>query len=479
MAAYSKPNLINVVWASGGDRVAPDIAKYNTGWLAEIPPRQYFNFIDWKQDQWAAYSNQIGIPEWDSETEYQAGKSVVQGTDGNIYQAVATTTGTDPVVDTASRWRRVAVEDAPSNGRQYVRRNHAWQEIDSTAFAPAVHTHPISQINGLQNALNNKLDITGTTPVLNSVGSITLRLTSVENSANSITGRVGTTDNWSVGKASASSDNVGIRSFTLGTSLFLRENDVFVNKDLYVNSDLVFHQGNLNPSIYAPISGPTFTGTPRAPTPPKGDVSTRVATTSFVADNGVPSRAILMWSGSVSDIPSGWTLCDGTGGTPNLQDRFILGAGSTYNVGATGGSKDAVLVSHNHGGATGTQSHNHTHTGTTNANNRGHTHTGTTNAAGNHTHSYELSQAFDEGRDPGNYIGWGQNRHLRTRSGKINSAGNHSHSFGTNSESQNHSHTFTTGNNSQNHTHTVNAQGESGTNKNMPPYYALCFIMKL
>ena len=63
---------------------------------------------------------------------------------------------------------------------------------------------------------------------------------------------------------------------------------------------------------------------------------------------GVPVGGIIMWSGATNAIPSGWALCDGQNGTPNLQDRFIVGAGSTYAVDATGGSADATLVSHTH-----------------------------------------------------------------------------------------------------------------------------------
>ena len=63
---------------------------------------------------------------------------------------------------------------------------------------------------------------------------------------------------------------------------------------------------------------------------------------------GVPSGAIILWSGASNAIPSGYVLCDGNNNTPNLQDRFVVGAGNTYAVEATGGSKDATLVSHTH-----------------------------------------------------------------------------------------------------------------------------------
>ena len=57
----------------------------------------------------------------------------------------------------------------------------------------------------------------------------------------------------------------------------------------------------------------------------------------------LPTGVILLWSGSIVSIPSGWVLCDGNNGTPNLQNRFLVGAGDTYTVDETGGN-----VNHNH-----------------------------------------------------------------------------------------------------------------------------------
>jgi len=76
---------------------------------------------------------------------------------------------------------------------------------------------------------------------------------------------------------------------------------------------------------------------------------------------------ILLWSGSIASIPTGWALCNGTAGTPNLMDKFVVGAGSSYAVGSTGGSSThshtvsvsgtaltvGQLPSHNHGPAIG------------------------------------------------------------------------------------------------------------------------------
>lgn len=71
------------------------------------------------------------------------------------------------------------------------------------------------------------------------------------------------------------------------------------------------------------------------------------------SEDGVPQNAIIMWSGSISSIPSGWTLCDGTDGAPDLTDRFVTGAGGQYSVGDVGGEDEHTLTeseipSHDH-----------------------------------------------------------------------------------------------------------------------------------
>lgn len=83
-------------------------------------------------------------------------------------------------------------------------------------------------------------------------------------------------------------------------------------------------------------------------------------------DHLVPTGVILMWSGALSNIPSGWALCDGNSGTPDLRDRFILGAGNGEEPGGTGGAHSKTLVlanlpSHDHNFTTGSAgAHGHT-----------------------------------------------------------------------------------------------------------------------
>ena len=70
-------------------------------------------------------------------------------------------------------------------------------------------------------------------------------------------------------------------------------------------------------------------------------VQTAVGTT-------IPTGMINLWYGDIGSVPSGWYLCDGANGTPDLRDKFVVGAGSTYSVAATGGTKDSVTVAHTH-----------------------------------------------------------------------------------------------------------------------------------
>ena len=66
---------------------------------------------------------------------------------------------------------------------------------------------------------------------------------------------------------------------------------------------------------------------------------------SSAALANVPSGAILMWSGSIATVPTGYVLCNGQSGTPNLQDSFIVGSGNSYSVNATGGFVSSGVMS--------------------------------------------------------------------------------------------------------------------------------------
>lgn len=147
--------------------------------------------------------------------------------------------------------------------------------------------------------------------------------------------------------------------------------------------------------------------------------------------NPFTTGMILMWSGTISTIPTGWSLCDGTSGTPNLTDKFIVGAGNTYTPGDTGGANSVTLTvnqipSHNHGGSTGNDSPDHSHGGVM--------------------------------RYPGGMVEQNQ-------------------SGGPDGPRSNYAQQ-TDGANTR-HTHSITAQGGGQAHENRPPYYALAYIMKL
>lgn len=118
MTEISKPTGLNIQWASAGDILDPGDTKYATGWEVEIPPRQWENYIQNKQDNFIAHANQHGVVVWDNETEYQTGKSYVQGaTNGIVYRCVLTHGGTpataeDPEADVGNTYWEVAFAEA-------------------------------------------------------------------------------------------------------------------------------------------------------------------------------------------------------------------------------------------------------------------------------------------------------------------------------------------------------------------------------
>lgn len=195
------------------------------------------------------------------------------------------------------------------------------------------------------------------------------------------------------------------------------------------------------------------------------DSSTAIATTAFV-QSVLPRGMIIMWGGSVVSIPAGWQLCDGSNTTPDLRNKFIVGAGtgvspSAYAVGATGGTTSVTLAASN------IPAHTHTFSGTTSIS--GTTGSGTAALSDpGHRHQQQTPREF-------------QGTRFTDASGQDTWEG-----YGFFGD---YTATVTSGIADNGHTHGFSATGSfsgntgsigSGTAFNtVPPYYALCYIQKM
>jgi len=171
---------------------------------------------------------------------------------------------------------------------------------------------------------------------------------------------------------------------------------------------------------------------------------------------------IIIWSGAVGSIPTGWQICDGTNGTPDLRNRFVVGAGDSYAVDATGGAATMDLRHRHDICNTNTKTHRHAVSGTFGSTGSAHGHDvsssptssaptevirsgvpGPTSTSDQHTHTIEETVDDDHGQ--------------------------HTHSVNINTEyGGSHTHTFGYSN-----------YALSSTQSRMPKYYALCFIQRV
>lgn len=178
----------------------------------------------------------------------------------------------------------------------------------------------------------------------------------------------------------------------------------------------------------ATVTGSTVNNTPiGATTASTGRFTTLTATgqVSFL-----PLGTIVLWYGASNDIPTGWRLCNGTGGTPDLRGMFIVGAGGSYSPNNTGGTANAIVVSH-------------THPATSSVTDPGHRHTITRTSLQIPSNGLSGVYPYD--------IGGG---------GTASNAGVADNQTGISVST------------------TISTTGDSGTNANLPPYYALCYIMR-
>lgn len=124
MANIVKPIGLSNIWASGGTKIDPGASKVNIGWVVQLPPYEYQNWVDNRQDQAIAHISQHGVPEWDSVTEYQGLLSYTQGSDGLIYKCTQTNTNKDPSNPLNSQYWAIAFESYGSVAALQVQLNN-------------------------------------------------------------------------------------------------------------------------------------------------------------------------------------------------------------------------------------------------------------------------------------------------------------------------------------------------------------------
>ena len=182
------------------------------------------------------------------------------------------------------------------------------------------------------------------------------------------------------------------------------------------------------------IIGDVNTGTSRQILTSQGASLPPIWTDNF------PIGGIIMWSGNQATVPNGWAICNGGTvngiATPNLVDKFVVGAGSSYSVGNSGGSPNAVVVSHTH--ALTDPGHGHFFVMDDNL-------SGLSNSnLGGKIGLQRLDKLSGGGADGGGDL-----------------------------------HLYSTSNTDKTNITIASASSDTGTNKNLPPYYALYYIMKV
>ena len=209
-----------------------------------------------------------------------------------------------------------------------------------------------------------------------------------------------------------------------------------------------------------------------------GDMVSSADMGALIAGASLPMGMIVLWYGSIATVPTGWHLCDGTNGTPDLRDRFVVGAGNSYSPADKGGAVTQTVASgpggaHSHGDATGAAAP-------------------TTDAQGGHSHGgattgHQLTLAEVPSHDHGGFsgktvilgdaggLGFGGGPVRMSQLGFAAQGGDGSHSHGIFADGS-HAH------NVNSHAHTIGSDGShahSVTIDVRPSYYALAYIMKL
>ena len=286
----------------------------------------------------------------------------------------------------------------------------------------------------------------------------------------------GTDTKWDASSnlPAGSSAQIAITDVSSGTPRLLLATGSGTQKDVLSNSNLTYNTStqvitgkisNISNHDTDDLSeGSTnqyfTTARARSSVSASGDLSYNSSTGQFSVNvpSAFVSGMIILWSGNTGNIPTGFVLCDGNNGTPNLTDRFVVGAGGAYSPGASGGSSTVTLSSSQ------LPSHNHSFSSS-----------GTTNSAGSHFHYAFRSGNAGQLRNgsnlnANNYPGSGTGPGNLYETYNI-TARNEVPNVGKTNDHSGHQHGFSVSG-------TTGSTGSGSSVENRPPYYALCYIMK-
>ena len=323
-------------------------------------------------------------------------------------------------------------------------------------YNPATNT--MSGINHAGTSTFNAINTTGITTTVNLRVKGQLRDGDGNfGSAGQVLTSDGTDTKWDASSnlPSGSSAQIAITDVSSGTPRLLLATGSGTQKDVLSNSSLTYNTStqviagkisslsNHNTDDLGEGSSNLYHTTARARSSisASGDLAYNSSTgvMSFSAPSAFVQGMIILWSGNTGNIPTGFVLCDGNNGTPNLTDRFVVGAGAAYSPGATGGNDQQTLSINQ------IPSHNHSASSSSSVTDSGHV----------HSTSFDGKKYFPGGGSTS--IGFG------------GAGGYPADVFSMNSQ--------TTGI-SVNTTTTIGNTGSGSAIDIRPRFYALCYIMK-
>jgi len=317
----------------------------------------------------------------------------------------------------------------------------------ATASVNAANVALTNYINSISSSITSQLaaaEVTLTNQsnqiVANATANLNATIANVEAFANTIVANL----------SGIQANLTALSSVTVNSILGIQSNIATLQSEVYTNASVAAYL----PYYGGAISASTITAT----TPSYNDSSTNVATTDFVRSI-IPRGIITLFSGG--GAPAGWALCNGQNGTPDLRDKFVLGAGGSLP--SSGGASSSAV--------TGIPAHTHTVTltGTTDSGGA-HTPTGSFNDPG-HSHGYVDPQLPSGGST--SYQNGPQGSTWRAEN--IANAQTQTSVTGiaiTVDPVPAHQHTLTVSG-------TTASTGTGATVATIPPYYALAYIMKL